>query len=53
MRKPRDLDKYCNKADALALVEELRQMVEQTQQGSLFRIKVDLRKWHPSWTGKS
>ena len=49
MRKPRDLDKFCSKADALAFVDELREMVARGDDDMLYRIKADFRQWHPSW----
>ena len=52
MRKPRDLDKYTDKASALAFCDEMRAMVEAKDDGTLFRLSFTFRNWHPDWGKK-
>ena len=50
MRKPRDLDIYTDEAGALAFLDGLRRSIEGHQEGTLFKIKVEVRNWHMDWS---
>ena len=53
VRKPRDLEKYTDKATAVAFVEQLLKDVKGYDDKSLLKIHVQLRHWHPDWEKKS
>lgn len=49
MRRPRDLSKYGDKETALALLDELREMVNQEPDRIRLRLLVKYKRWDPEW----
>lgn len=49
MRRPRDLEKYGSKPEALALLDEIRKLIEAKPDDHLIRLSVDVSYWNESW----
>lgn len=52
MRRPSNLEKYTDKAGALAFLDELRASVEEDQDDTMFRFYVNMSRWREEWASK-